>query len=396
MKIIKIIFLTWLLIFTYNRICAAEASIINGDAQFSKYLALLQNKRVAILANNTSKIESQNIVDAWIKHKVDIVKIFTPEHGFSGLNDAGAKISNSKDAARNIQIISLYGNKNKPTPGDLSDVDIIVFDIQDVGVRFYTYISSLQKLMEAAVENNKPLIILDRANPNGFYIDGPVLESKYKSFIGMQPIPIVYGMTIGEYAQMLVGEHWLELKPKSTADKLKLTIIPVKNYTHHDKYQLNEQPSPNLPNMTAVYWYPSLGWFEGTRLSIGRGTKTPFQVLGSPLYKTNFSFVPISTIGAQNPPYKNQRCYGWNLEMSPIAALHQVDGQIQLRYLIDAYKKYPDKANFFTPFFVKLAGTKQLQEQIVAGDSESKIRAGWQPGLIKFKLIRSKYLLYPN
>lgn len=257
-----------------------------ADANFASYLPLLANQRVAIFTNNASQVDGQNIVKVLLQHNVNIVKIFSPEHGFSGLSDAGTKVANSEES--NLQIISLYGKKDQPSAQDLNNVDVIVFDIQDVGVRYYTYISSLQKLMEAATNNHKPLIILDRPNPNASYIDGPILEAKYKSFVGMQAIPIVYGMTIGEYAKMLVGEKWLDLMPKSKASQLKLTIIPMLNYTHASKYQIDIRPSPNLPNMAAIYWYPSLGWFEGTQLSVGRGTEMPFQVLGYPGFKSEF------------------------------------------------------------------------------------------------------------
>ncbi|MDQ5947691.1 MAG: hypothetical protein QG651_185 [Pseudomonadota bacterium] len=365
-----------------------------ADANFASYLPLLANQRVAIFTNNASQVDGQNIVKVLLQHNVNIVKIFSPEHGFSGLSDAGTKVANSEES--NLQIISLYGKKDQPSAQDLNNVDVIVFDIQDVGVRYYTYISSLQKLMEAATNNHKPLIILDRPNPNASYIDGPILEAKYKSFVGMQAIPIVYGMTIGEYAKMLVGEKWLDLMPKSKASQLKLTIIPMLNYTHASKYQIDIRPSPNLPNMAAIYWYPSLGWFEGTQLSVGRGTEMPFQVLGYPGFKSEFSFKPQPSTGALNPPLNGQICHGWNLQMSESAVFLQINGQIQLRYLIDSYQQFPNKSKFFTPFFAKLAGTDSLRQQIIAGTSESEIRRSWQKGLQQFKLIRIKYLLYPE
>ena len=372
----------------------AANTVQAADANFASYLPLLANQRVAIFTNNASQVDGQNIVNVLLQHHVNIVKIFSPEHGFSGLSDAGAKVANSKES--NLQIISLYGKKDQPSAQDLNNVDVIVFDIQDVGVRYYTYISSLQKLMEAATNNHKPLIILDRPNPNASYIDGPILEAKYKSFVGMQAIPIVYGMTIGEYAKMLVGEKWLGLMPKSKASQLKLTIIPMLNYTHASKYQIDIRPSPNLPNMAAIYWYPSLGWFEGTQLSVGRGTEMPFQVLGYPGFKSEFSFKPQPSIGALNPPLNGQICHGWNLQMPESAVFLQINGQIQLRYLIDSYQQFPNKSKFFTPFFAKLAGTDSLRQQIIAGTSESEIRRSWQKGLQQFKLIRIKYLLYPE
>lgn len=371
----------------------ANELIQPADANFTSYVPLLKNQRVAIFANNASQINGQNIVNALLERKVNIVKIFSPEHGFSGLSDAGSEVANSQES--NLQIISLYGKKDKPSAEDLNNVDIIVFDIQDVGVRYYTYTSSLQKLMEAAAENNKPLIILDRPNPHAYYVDGPILEKKYKSFVGMQPVPIVYGMTIGEYANMLVGEKWLDLK-SNKAQTLKLKIIPITNYTHNSKYQITTRPSPNLPNMTAIYWYPSLGWFEGTQLSIGRGTAMPFQVLGYPTFNTEFSFTPQPTTGAMNPPLNGQLCHGWNLQMPESTAYQQTYGKIRLDYLISSYQKFPEKDKFFTSFFVKLAGTDLLRQQIIMGKSESEIRASWQNDLQQFKLIRAKYLLYPE
>lgn len=375
---------------------ANAESIINGDARFELYESQISNKRVAVFANNSSQVNGQNIVDFLIKRQINIVKVFTPEHGFNVEADAGSAVTSQNSADSKVRIVSLYGKKDKPSKSDLADVDIIIFDIQDVGVRYYTYISSLQKMMEAASEYSKPLIILDRANPNGFYIDGPVLEPKYKSFVGMQAIPIVYGMTIGEYARMLVGEKWLDLKPKSKANQLKLTIIPVANYTHASKYQLTDKPSPNLPNMTAIYLYPSLGWFEGTQLSIGRGTAMPFQVIGHPDYKTDFSFTPHPMSGATNPPLNGKLCYGWDLQMPADEALEQTNGKINLEYLLRAYKEFPDKAHFFTNFFDKLAGNSNLKQQIIAGKTESEIRSSWQPGLTKFATVRNKYLIYPE
>ncbi|MDD3267396.1 MAG: DUF1343 domain-containing protein, partial [Burkholderiales bacterium] len=311
------------------------------------YFPLIKNKKIAIFANNASVVDNENIVTFLKKNNINIVKIFSPEHGFTGTADAGDKVSNSN--VDGIPIISLYGKKEAPDAKDLSDVDVVIFDIQDVGVRYYTYISSLQKLMEVLTLNNKPLIILDRPNPNAYYIDGPVLDKKYKSFIGMQSIPVVYGMTIGEYALMLKGEQWLDLKPKSLASKLNLTIITIDNYTHQDVYAPSVRPSPNLPNLNSIYWYPSLGFFEGTKLSIGRGTNFPFQVIGSPYLKqTEFSFTPKSMFGSQKPPLNNQICYGWDLQMDSTIAKQQIDGQIQLKFLIQSYKQYESKEAFFT------------------------------------------------
>lgn len=376
--------------------CFAENILIQPAAiNYNSYESLIQNKRVAVFANNASQVNGKNIVEFLLNHNIKIVKIFSPEHGFDGVSDAGVTVKNN--SVHNIPIISLYGKKDKPSPQDLSDIDVILFDIQDVGVRYYTYISSLQKIMEAATINNKPLIILDRPNPNANYIDGPILESDLHSFVGMQPIPIVYGMTIGEYAQMLQGEHWLELTPKSKSQQLKLTIIPLIDYNHNSYYKLPVKPSPNLPNMNSIIWYPSLGWFEGTKLSIGRGTKTPFQLLGTnQINPTEFSFIPQSMVGALNPPLKGKICYGWNLIMSESEAITRTNKKIQLGLLINSYKEFKDKPNFFTPFFDKLSGNHTLRQQIINNVSESEIRRSWESGIENFKQIRTKYLIYPD
>lgn len=370
----------------------SDSSIIAGDAQFERYLPLLQHQRVAVCANNASAVAGLNIVLQLQQRGIKVRKIFSPEHGFLGTNAAGAKVANTM--LNNIAIISLYGTHDKPTQAELADVDIIVYDLQDVGVRYYTYISTLQKLMEAAITYAKPLLILDRPNPNGFYIDGPILEEKYKSFVGMQAIPLVYGMTSGEYAKMLVGEQWLDLDLSHKAQQLQLTIIPVINYNHQSKYQLDLKPSPNLPNMSAVYWYPSLGLFEGSQLSIGRGTAMPFQVIGHPAYKQEFSFVPHAEPYATEPRLAGQLCHGWDLRMSASQVLLKLHGQLDLSWLINSYQQFPCHDKFFTPFFDQLAGTASLRQQIIAGFTESQIRASWQEDLSKFKTIRQKYLLY--
>jgi len=302
-------------------------------------------------------------------------------------------------------VISLYGKKRRPSADDLQDVDVMLFDIQDVGTRFYTYISSLEEFINSAIENNKPLIILDRPNPNGFYVDGPVLDTAYKSFVGMQPVPMVYGMTMGEYAKMLIGEKWA--KAAATTSILPtITIIKNKNYTHKSKYVLPVKPSPNLGTMASVYWYGSNCLFEGTILSEGRGTDYPFAIFGHPsLPKTLYTFTPTSRDGAKEPKLKDQICYGWNLAGSDKEGLQKVDGKIQLSYLLEAYKLFPEKEKFFiTPksgkptdyFFNKLAGNDALQKQIIAGTSEKEIRESWAEGLAAFKKIRKKYLLYTD
>lgn len=382
-------------------ICSARAQtssrqsglITIGAARFSKYLPLLENKRVGILTNQTAVVGNTHLVDTLLKLHVHIVKIFGPEHGFRGDADAGASVGNSVDAKTGIPVISLYGKHNKPTPEELQDVDVMLYDIQDVGTRFYTYISSMQRFMEAAAQNHKPFIILDRPNPNGFYVDGPVLEEKFHSGVGMQPIPIVYGMTIGEYAKMLVGEHWLN----PTGLQPDLTVIPCLNYTHDSLYTLPVKPSPNLPNMASVYLYPSLCFFEGTACSVGRGTAHPFQLFGHPSFPDNlYRFTPEAMAGATDPKLKGQTCHGYLVATSAKEALRKADRQVQLKWVIKAYKLYPDKNKFFTRYFNTLAGTDQLQQQIKAGWSEKRIRKSWEPALDKFRQIRKKYLLYPD
>lgn len=363
--------------------------IIPGAAQTTNYLPLLKGKRVALLVNQTATIGSTHLVDTLLKLKVDIKKIFSPEHGFRGQADAGEKVGNSTDKNTGLPVISLYGQHRKATAADLQDVDVLIFDVQDVGARFYTYISSLQELMESAAENNKQLIVLDRPNPNGDYVDGPILDTTFKSFVGMQPIPVVHGMTVGEYARMLNGEGWLSKKVQCH-----LKVIPCENYTHHSFYRLPIAPSPNLPNMAAVNLYTSICFFEGTPISLGRGTSKPFQLFGSPLFpEKGFSFTPRSVAGAKNPPLKDQLCYGFDLSEAPEAAPAK-GRKIALKWLLEAYRLYPEKDKFFTPFFNKLAGNAQLQQQIKSGVSEADIRKSWEPGLARFKAIRAKYLLY--
>jgi uncharacterized protein YbbC (DUF1343 family) len=377
------------------------------------YLPLLKNKRVGIFANHTATIGNTHLVDSLQKLGVNIVVAFAPEHGFRGKADAGEDINTYKDAATGIPVISLYGKKSHPSAEDLNDVDVLLFDIQDVGLRYYTYISSLQEFIETALENNKPLIILDRPNPNGFYVDGPVLDTAYKSFVGMQPIPIVYGMTIGEYATMIAGEKWLHAKAneKYAGFSLKekqsnLLVIPCENYTHRSKYVIPIKPSPNLPDMSSIYWYGSTCFFEGTSLSEGRGTDHPFAIFGSPsLSNTLFSFTPTSREGAKDPKLKDQLCFGWNLTGTQESVLKQIDQKIQIKWIIKAYQQFPDKEAFFLKpsidkptayYFNKLAGNKEFMEQIKAGISEAEIRKSWEPKLNIFKSIRKKYLLYPD
>jgi uncharacterized protein YbbC (DUF1343 family) len=393
--------------------------IIPGAERLDKYLPLLKGKNVAVFANQTSIVGSRHLVDTLQKSGVKIKVIFGPEHGFRGTADAGEKVESNIDKATGIPVISLYGKKRKPSKEDLQGIDVMLFDIQDVGVRFYTFISSLEEYMETAIEYNIPLVVLDRPNPNGHYVDGPVLENKYKSFVGMQPVPIVYGMTIGEYAKLILEEGWLSKETMEAytskvlaatyppgAKYFSLTVIPVANYSHKSKYVLPVKPSPNLPDIQSIYWYPSTCFFEGTVLSEGRGTEKPFQIFGHPsLPKDLFQFTPVPRDGAKEPKLKGQLCYGWNLSGTPDEVFKKVDNKIQLKYLIDAYKLFPEKENFFIKtksgnmdesFFNKLAGNASLMNQLKKGTSESEIRKSWEPGLSNFKKIRKKYLLYPD
>jgi uncharacterized protein YbbC (DUF1343 family) len=320
---------------------------------------------------------------------LNVIKVFAPEHGFRGQADAGEKVHSTVDEKTGIPLISLYGNNKKPTEEQLADIDIVIYDIQDVGVRFYTYISTLHYVMEACAENNKQLIVLDRPNPNGHYIDGPIREPQYKSFVGMHPVPIVYGMTIGEYAMMINGESWL--KDSLVCD---LWVIPCKNYNHKTRYVVPVPPSPNLRSELAITLYPSLCFFEATTVSVGRGTESPFEVFGHPKFPTlEFCFTPQSTIGAKNPLHESQVCFGFDLE----EAHHKRKYEINLSYLIKAKELLGDTLLFINQpaFFDRLAGTSKLREQIMMGWGAKEIRDTWQPGLEEFKAIRRKYLLYP-
>lgn len=388
---------------------SATSDIIPAADQLDKYLPLLKGKKVALLVNHTSTIGQTHIIDALLKQGVNIKVVFGPEHGFRGDAPDGAKIETTTDAKTGIPVVSLYGKKNKPAPEDLRDVDIMVYDIQDVGTRFYTFISSMQYFMEAALESNIPLVILDRPNPNGFYVDGPVLDPKFKTFVGMQPVPVVYGMTTGEYAHMILQEGWLSEAANKAFENLKrirfqegakffqLHVIEVANYTHKSKYVLPIKPSPNLPEMQSIYWYASTCFFEGTTFSEGRGTAKPFQYIGHPqMPKNMFSFTPAATTGAPNPKHKDKTCYGFNLSGSIEEVLQKIDNELQIKYLIDAYKLFPDKENFFNKGIDRLAGTDELARQIKAGMSEADIRKSWEPKLQQFKNIRKKYLLYPD
>lgn len=366
--------------------------VVVGAERMEAYMPLLKNKKVALLVNQTSMVKNVHLVDTLLSLQVKIVRIYAPEHGFRGNASAGEKVSNSIDTKTNIPITSMYGATKQPKIEELKNIDIVVFDIQDVGARFYTYISSLQYMMEACAMAGKPLLILDRPNPNGFYVDGPIMQNKYKSFVGMQPIPIVHGMTVAEYAQMLNGEQWLKLK-----SKCKLHIITCENYDHNTLYNLPIAPSPNLKTPTAVLLYPSLCLFEGTMVSVGRGTDYPFEVWGHPLFKDNgFSFTPKSKEGAKDPLYENQTCYGANLSLPPDAILKIINKKLNLTFIKNAYFLTPDITKFFNSFFEKLTGDITVRYHIMQNKTDEEIRATWKENIEKFKLVRKKYLLYKD
>ncbi len=370
-----------------------DKTLVLGAERIEFYLPKLSGKRIGMVVNHTSMLGNTHLVDSLLKLGVDIKKIYAPEHGFRGLADAGEQVKGGKDVNTGLPIISLYGSNKKPTKSDLSGVDLVLFDIQDVGARFYTYISTMSYVMEACAEQNLPMMVLDRPNPNGHYMDGPVLEKAYSSFIGLHEIPVVHGMTVGEYAQMVNGEGWL-----AGSKQCDLTIIPCLNYDHTAFYELPIKPSPNLPNMHAIYLYPSLCFFEGTNVSVGRGTDKQFQVYGAPDFPLgNYSFTPMPKDGAKNPPLEGQLCKGFDLSDIKISDLQQRK-RLNLSYLIDFYKNYPNKNGFFLKnlFFNKLAGNSTLRQQIIEGKSEAEIRESWKAGLENFKKMRKKYLLYKD
>jgi uncharacterized protein YbbC (DUF1343 family) len=405
-------------------LASAQPVVTTGAERVTSYLPLLEGKRVAIFANQTSLIGKTHLVDSLQSLGVDIRVIFGPEHGFRGDADAGEKVSNYVDKKTGIPVVSLYGQKRRPDEKDLTEIDIMLFDIQDVGVRFYTYISSLETYMQSAMEFHKTLIVLDRPNPNGFYVDGPVLDVQYRSFIGMQPIPIVYGLTIGEYASMLLGEGWVKPQPETkkeasagsteaaasamsaATDRFTLIVISCENYTHRTLYEPPVKPSPNIPNLQTMYLYPSTCFFEGTALSEGRGTDKPFMIFGHPsLPKQMVKFTPQPNTGAKSSKHYGKECYGWDLSGTPQEVLEKTKGQIQLKWLLEAYRLFPDKDSFFLlpksgdmkgSFFNKLAGNNELWQQIRKGLSEEDIKKSWQPALLAYKAIRKKYLLYED
>lgn len=367
-----------------------------GAFFIDRYLDIIQEKKVGLVVNQTSLTDynQTHLVDTLKSLQVNITTIFAPEHGFRGTEDAGAHIQNSVDTKTNIPIISLYGKHYKPTQDDLNNVETVVFDIQDVGTRFYTYISTLHYVMEACAEQNIPLIVLDRPNPNGHYVDGPVLRPAFKSFVGMHPVPIVYGMTIGEYAKMINGEKWL-----ANGVQCNLTVIACEGYSHERSlFMLQTKPSPNLPNVLAIYLYPSLCWFEGTDISVGRGTDKPFQCYGSPSLKNqSYTFTVEKKSGAMNPPHVGKLCYGADLSKLNDYEVRN-ERKLNLTYLIQAYKNYSSPTNFFLKnnFFDKLAGSDVLRKQIINKTDEKTIRKSWEKDGMAFKKIRKKYLLYKD
>lgn len=366
----------------------AALPIIPGADQPEAYLPLLKGKKVGLVVNQTSILtqkDNLHLVDFLLDEEVTVQKVFVPEHGFRGDADAGETVKNDTDRETGLPLISLYGNNKKPSASSLADVDLVIFDLQDVGLRFYTYISTLHYVMEACAENGKPLIILDRPNPNGDYIDGPVLRNEFSSFVGVHPIPVVHGLSVGELARMINGEGWL-----NNGVKADIRVIETANWDHSMPYSLPIKPSPNLPNDTSIRLYPSLCFFEGTDISVGRGTYFPFQVYGAPDQKYgDFSFTPVSINGmSKNPPHENKACYGRDLRKEPL------DHRFTLRYLLEMYNKSGKGAAFFNNFFDKLAGTDQLRQDIIAGKSEAEIRSSWQEELRSYKKMREKYVLY--
>ena len=371
----------FVLLFCCLQFACVDAQLKLGVEQTHIFLPILEDQKVAVVGNQTSMIGNTHLVDSLLSLGVDIVKVFSPEHGFRGTADAGAKVFDGIDKKSGLPIISLYGQNKKPSSKQLDDVDIILFDIQDVGARFYTYISTLHYVMESAAENEVSVIVLDRPNPNGHYIDGPVLDTAFRSFVGMHPVPIVHGMTIGEYAKMINGEDWI-------STPCDLLVVSMIFYQREKPYSLTIKPSPNLPNDRAVNLYPSLCLFEGTSVSVGRGTEYPFQHFGAPYLKGSYMFTPVSGPGSKYPKHENKICYGIDLRQNSLLT------ELHLDWLIDSYKMAPNKEKFFNNFFNNLAGTDVLKEQIIAGMSAKEIKNNWQEDLVNFCEMRRPYLLY--
>lgn len=365
--------------------------LLLGLVQTEAYFPLLKGKRIGFVGNHTSILSGKHLVDSLLASNFNVLKVFSPEHGFRGEADAGEKVADGLDSQTGLPVISLYGKNRKPKAEQLEGLDVLLFDIQDVGARFYTYISTLHYVMEAAAENKIPLLLLDRPNPNGHYVDGPILEQEHQSFVGMHQVPIVHGMTIGEYAKMINKEGWL-----ANGVKCDLQIIECQNYNRNQLYEITTPPSPNLPNTKAVLLYPSLCLFEGTPISVGRGTGAPFQQFGHPELKNfSYSFIPRPAKGAKAPKLNGQKCFGRSFEAESKAALFAADS-LNLTYLIESYRAYPKKKTFFTNFFTLLVGTEQLEKQIKQGMGAREIRSTWQTGLSEFKSMRKNYLLYPE
>lgn len=380
-------FLFWLLLVA--AIGMVRAQVIPGAENTASYINKLSGKKIGLVAHQASIVKTpagtKHLVDVLLEKGIRLQGVFAPEHGFRGTADAGEKIKDGKDAETGLSIYSLYGENRKPKPEQLQEVELMVFDLQDVGVRFFTYLSTLHYIMEACAEQGIPLLVLDRPNPNTHYIDGPVLEAAHKSFVGMHPVPIVYGMTIGEYAQMINGEKWL-----AKGLQCQLEVIPIKNYTHQTPYELQIRPSPNLPNAQAIALYPSLCLLEPTVISIGRGTDTQFQIYGHPDFKGyDYRFTPAPNFGSKNPKFNGELCFGKNLTEAPKPT------QIELKWLIDAYSNFPDKAAFFLKGFERISGVSSLKTQLQAGKNETEIRQTWAEDLEEFHRIRSQYLIYP-
>lgn len=365
--------------------------ITTGAERMDAYIGMLKGKRIGVVANQSSLVGQVHLVDTLLESGINLVKVFSPEHGFRGDAEAGALINNDTDERTGLPVVSLYGARKKPVPADIEDLDMILFDLQDVGARFYTYISTLTYVMEACAEQGKQLLVLDRPNPNGYYIDGPVLEKEFTSFVGMHPVPVVHGMTMAEYARMVNGEKWL-----AGAVMCDLQWVTCDGYTHSSRYTLPVRPSPNLPDSVAVALYPSLCFFEGTVVSVGRGTNKPFKVIGHPDFLAgDYSFTPKSIKGvSENPPQKDKVCYGFDL--SSAAPDISDNGGLRLEYLILMYNALNEKTTFFNSFFEKLAGTATLRKQIIEGKKSEEIYASWKPGLDAFREVRARYLLYPD
>ncbi len=365
--------------------CSQAQSLKVGAERMDEYLPLIEGKRVALIVNQTSTVGNTHLVDTLLSRGIDIQKVMAPEHGFRGEAPDGEKINDSRDQKTGVPIVSIYGSSKKPSPEMLEDVDVLIFDIQDVGVRFYTFISTMHYIMEAGAENGKKVIILDRPNPNGMYVDGPVKEDSVSSFVGMHPIPIVHGLTVGELAQMINNEGWLK-----NGVKADLEVISVSGWTHKNTYPLPIKPSPNLPNDNAIVLYPSLGLFEGTAVSVGRGTDHPFEVIGHPDFKNGaYSFTPMPNAGSKYPPLEGELCKGQSFVDT------EVKHELTLKYLIEYYRELED-IEFFKDYLTLLTGTEDLRKQIEAGMTEEQIKATWQPKLNKYKALRKQYLLYPD